>query len=330
LINEILDLAKVESGTLSLSLEPVGLDAILQECHDMIAPLATQRRIGMVFPDACTYNVLADRTRLKQILLNLLSNALKYNREQGQVTIDCAPQVGGRVRISVRDTGLGLNAEQVALLFQPFNRLGQEGGTEEGSGIGLVVTKRLVELMDGSIGVSSTLGDGSTFWIELCIVDAVPIPVAPALSRPDLAGALLENSAPVTLLYVEDNPANLTLVEEIVRYCPRLQLLTARDGRLGVEMARSHLPQLILMDINLPHVNGTDALKLLRADPRTAHIPVIALTANAMPGDVERSMALGFYRYLTKPINLDEFTEAINSTLAYVAQQRQRQGKWAP
>ncbi|MCL6485158.1 MAG: response regulator [Janthinobacterium lividum] len=330
LINEILDLAKVESGTLSLSLEPVGLDAILQECHDMIAPLATQRRIGMVFPDACTCNVLADRTRLKQILLNLLSNALKYNREQGQVTIDCAPQVGGRVRISVRDTGLGLNAEQVALLFQPFNRLGQEGGTEEGSGIGLVVTKRLVELMDGSIGVSSTLGDGSTFWIELCIVDAVPIPVAPALSRPDLAGALLENSAPVTLLYVEDNPANLTLVEEIVRYCPRLQLLTARDGRLGVEMARSHLPQMILMDINLPHVNGTDALKLLRADPRTAHIPVIALTANAMPGDVERSMALGFYRYLTKPINLDEFTEAINSTLAYVAQQRQRQGKWAP
>ncbi|WP_426087839.1 ATP-binding protein [Janthinobacterium sp. PSPC1-1] len=330
LINEILDLAKVESGTVSLSLEPVGLDAILQECRDMIAPLASQRGIGMAFPDACPLNVLADRTRLKQILLNLLSNALKYNRAQGQVAIDCAPHAGGRVRISVRDTGVGLDAEQLALLFQPFNRLGQEGGTEEGSGIGLVVTKRLVELMDGNIGVSSAPGEGSTFWIELRLVDAVPIPVVPALPRPDLAGALLEHSAPVTLLYVEDNPANLTLVEEIVRYCPQLQLLTATDGRLGVAMARTHLPQLILMDINLPHVNGTDALKLLRADPRTAHIPVIALTANAMPGDVERSMALGFYRYLTKPINLDEFTEAINSTLAYVAQQRRQKGAGAP
>ncbi|WP_219132602.1 ATP-binding protein [Janthinobacterium sp. UMAB-60] len=330
LINEILDLAKVESGTVSLSLEPVGLDAILQECRDMIAPLASQRGIGMAFPDACPLNVLADRTRLKQILLNLLSNALKYNREQGQVAIDCAPHAGGRVRISVRDTGVGLDAEQLALLFQPFNRLGQEGGTEEGSGIGLVVTKRLVELMDGNIGVASAPGEGSTFWIELRVVDAVPIPVAPVLPRPDLAGALLEHSALVTLLYVEDNPANLTLVEEIVRYCPQLQLLTATDGRLGVEMARTHLPQLILMDINLPHVNGTDALKLLRADPRTAHIPVIALTANAMPGDVERSMALGFYRYLTKPINLDEFTEAINSTLAYVARQRRQKGTGAP
>ena len=330
LINEILDLAKVESGTVSLSLEPVGLDAILQECRDMIAPLASQRGIGMAFPDACPLNVLADRTRLKQILLNLLSNALKYNREQGQVAIECAPHAGGRVRVSVRDTGVGLDAEQLALLFQPFNRLGQEGGTEEGSGIGLVVTKRLVELMDGNIGVSSAPGEGSTFWIELRVVDAVPIPAAPVLPLPDLAGALLEHSAPVTLLYVEDNPANLTLVEEIVRYCPQLQLLTATDGRLGVEMARTHLPQLILMDINLPHVNGTDALKLLRADPRTAHIPVIALTANAMPGDVERSMALGFYRYLTKPINLDEFTEAINSTLAYVAQQRRQKGAGAP
>ena len=330
LINEILDLAKVESGTVSLSLEPVGLDVILQECRDMIAPLASQRGIGMAFPDACPLNVLADRTRLKQILLNLLSNALKYNREQGQVAIECAPQAGGRVRISVRDTGVGLDAEQLALLFQPFNRLGQEGGTEEGSGIGLVVTKRLVELMDGSIGVSSAPGEGSIFWIELRVVDAVPIPAAAALPLPDLAGALLEHSAPVTLLYVEDNPANLILVEEIVRYCPQLQLLTATDGRLGVEMARTHLPQLILMDINLPRVNGTDALKLLRADPRTAHIPVIALTANAMPGDVERSMALGFYRYLTKPINLDEFTEAINSTLAYVAQQRRQKGAGAP
>ncbi|MGK5078687.1 ATP-binding protein [Janthinobacterium sp. HLX7-2] len=330
LINEILDLAKVESGTVSLSLEPVALHAILQECRDMIAPLASQRGIGIGFPSECTLTVLADRTRLKQILLNLLSNALKYNREQGKISIECAPQPGGRVRISVRDTGIGLDNEQLALLFQPFNRLGQEGGTQEGSGIGLVVTKRLVELMDGSIGVASEAGVGSTFWIELRAADSLPLPAPPLLPRPDLAGALLDNSAPVTLLYVEDNPANLTLVEEIVRYCPQLQLLTAKDGRLGVEMARSHLPQLILMDINLPTMNGIDALKLLRADPRTAHIPVIALTANAMPGDVERSMALGFYRYLTKPLNVDEFNAAINSALAHVAQQRRQKGRGAP
>ena len=330
LINEILDLAKVESGTVSLSLEPVALPAILQECRDMIAPLASQRGIGMTFPEACPLNVLADRTRLKQILLNLLSNALKYNREQGQISIACAAQPGGRVRISVRDTGMGLDSDQLALLFQPFNRLGQEGGTQEGSGIGLVVTKRLVELMDGNIGVASEAGVGSTFWIELRAAEALPLPAPPGLPQPDLAGALLDNSAPVTLLYVEDNPANLTLVEEIVRYCPQLQLLTAKDGRLGVEMARTHLPQLILMDINLPAMSGIDALKLLRADARTAHIPVIALTANAMPGEVERSMALGFYRYLTKPINLEEFNEAVNSALAHVAQQRRQKGRAAP
>ena len=330
LINEILDLAKVESGTVSLSLEPVALPAILQECRDMIAPLASQRGIGMAFPEACPLNVLADRTRLKQILLNLLSNALKYNREQGQISIACAAQPGGRVRISVRDTGMGLDSDQLALLFQPFNRLGQEGGMQEGSGIGLVVTKRLVELMDGNIGVASEAGVGSTFWIELRAAEALPLPAPPGLPQPDLAGALLDNSAPVTLLYVEDNPANLTLVEEIVRYCPQLQLLTAKDGRLGVEMARTHLPQLILMDINLPAMSGIDALKLLRADARTAHIPVIALTANAMPGDVERSMALGFYRYLTKPINLEEFNEAVNSALAHVAQQRRQKGRAAP
>jgi len=143
----------------------------------------------------------------------------------------------------------------------------------------------------------------------------VPIPVVPALPRPDLAGALLEHSAPVTLLYVEDNPANLTLVEEIVRYCPQLQLLTATDGRLGVEMARTHLPQLILMDINLPHVNGTDALKLLRADPRTAHIPVIALTANAMKGDIRHGLAAGFFRYLTKPVEIPQLNAAIDEAL---------------
>ena len=194
LINEILDLAKVESGTLSLSLEPVALRPLLEECRHMMAPLAAGRGITMAFADDCRLSVQADRTRLRQILLNLLSNAIKYNRDQGSVSVDCALQVDGRVRISVRDTGMGLDSAQQALLFQPFNRLGQEGGAQEGSGIGLVVTKRLVELMDGGIGVASLPGAGSTFWIALRAADTVPAPA--------VAGQPLNEA---TLLYVEDN-----------------------------------------------------------------------------------------------------------------------------
>jgi len=319
LINEILDLAKVEAGAASLSLEAVPLQDVVDECRDMLAPLAQERAIRLVFSVQCPWCVLADRTRLRQILLNLLSNALKYNREQGQVTLDCALQAGERLRISVRDTGQGLDSAQQALLFQPFNRLGQEGGKEEGSGIGLVLTRRLVELMEGDIGVHSIVGEGCTFWIDLRLAQpaAGDAAVPPAAAHPDITGR-------ATLLYVEDNRANLALVEAIVRHCPQLRLLTAQDGESGVALARSALPDIILLDINLPGLAGTDVLKLLRADARTAPIPVIALTANAMAHDIERSMALGFYRYLTKPLELDSFCEAINNTLAHLARQGQK------
>jgi len=319
LINEILDLAKIESGAVALSMEPVGLQEILQECESMIAPLAGQRGIRLLFPEHCTANVTADRTRLKQILLNLLSNAIKYNREGGAVVADCSPSGPGLLRISVQDTGLGLQPEQVRMLFQPFNRLGQESGAEEGTGIGLVVTKRLVELMGGTIGVTSSLGVGSMFWIELKATAPVPSLVAVLAEQP--AGVAPDNGEdrPATVLYVEDNPANLKLVEEIISFRPDLQLLSAPDGHLGIELARAHRPDIILMDINLPGVNGIDAMKLLRSDPRTADIPVIALTANAMPRDVEKGLAAGFFRYLIKPINIDEFTEAINHTVAFLA-----------
>ncbi|MES2118887.1 MAG: ATP-binding protein [Pseudomonadota bacterium] len=331
LINEILDLAKIESGTVALSLEPVALADILQECQTMTEPLAAQRNIRLLFPANCHANVLADRTRVKQIVLNLLSNAIKYNRDGGAVVVDCSmtgPErlrlsVPERLRLSVQDTGLGLRPEQLELLFQPFNRLGQEAGAEEGTGIGLVVTKRLVELMGGAIGVSSSAGVGSMFWIELQTTQPLPRQLDDEAARtlavlPAGAGA----SSQATLLYVEDNPANLKLVEEILRFRPDLRLLSAPDGHLGIELARAHLPDLILMDINLPCVSGVDALQLLRADPATAHIPVIALTANAMPRDVEKGLALGFFRYLVKPINIDEFTEAINATLAHLASRR--------
>jgi len=200
------------------------------------------------------------------------------------------------------------------MLFQPFNRLGQEAGAEEGSGIGLVVTKRLVELMGGTIGVTSSPGVGSMFWVELKTTEPVPVPAAlvPAAPAPGVAGPARDS---VTLLYVEDNPANLKLVQEIIRFRPELRLLSAPDGQLGLELARAHLPDVILLDINLPGMNGFDVLRQLRSDPRTAGIPAIALTANAMPRDVERGIAAGFFRYLIKPINIDEFTEAINSTI---------------
>jgi signal transduction histidine kinase/CheY-like chemotaxis protein len=317
LINEILDLAKVESGTVTLSMEPVALRDALVECRAMVEPIAAARGVHVLFPDACDAVVLADRTRLKQVLLNLLSNAIKYNRDAGAVVVACEATAPERLRLSVRDTGMGLSPDQVESLFQPFNRLGQESGGQEGTGIGLVVTKRLVELMGGEIGVSSSPGVGSVFWIDLDTTAPLASPVAegvpPALAREHVAGAPGE---PHLLLYVEDNPANLKLVEEIVRFRPDLRLLAAPDGQLGLSLARAHLPEIILMDLNLPGMSGMDVLKELRDDPRTAAIPVIALTANAMPRDIERGLAAGFFRYLTKPIDIEKFTEAIDSTLA--------------
>ena len=323
LINEILDLAKIESGAVALSLEPVALDEILQECDSMTAPLASQRGIRLLFPATCPVHVTADRTRLKQVLLNLLSNAIKYNREGGAVVVDCSPSGPNLVRLSVQDTGMGLQPEQVRQLFQPFNRLGQESSAEEGTGIGLVVTKRLVELMGGTIGVTSSKGVGSMFWIELSATEPVPSRVDAGAERPDPAHHRHAKGEPATVLYVEDNPANLKLVEEIISFRPDLRLLSAPDGHLGIELARAHQPDIILMDINLPGINGIEAVKLLRNDPRTADIPVIALTANAMPREVERGLAAGFFRYLIKPINIDEFTEAINSTMAFLARREE-------
>ncbi len=319
LINEILDLAKVESGTVTLSMEPVALDDILAECRGMVEPMGQPRRIRMLFPDTTGAVVMADRTRLKQVLLNLLSNAVKYNRELGAVVLDSTVTDTQRVRLSVQDTGHGLRADQLDALFQPFNRLGQENGAEEGTGIGLVVTKRLVELMGGAIGVSSSVGVGTVFWIELDLTEPVKsaLPggtVLPIGRRESIAAP----SGAHTLLYVEDNPANLKLVTEIVAFRADLHLYAAPDAHIGIEMAKAHQPHLILMDLNLPGMSGLDALGELRRDPRTSHIPVLALTANAMPRDIERGLDSGFYRYLTKPINIEEFNEAIDSTLAMV------------
>jgi PAS domain S-box-containing protein len=317
LINEILDLALIESGKLTLSREPVSLVEVMLECRAMIEPQAQKRGIGMTFPRfEIPYFVKADRTRVKQVLINLLFNAIKYNKPGGAVAVECALASPASIRISVRDTGVGLAPEQLAQLFQPFNRLGKESGTEEGTGIGLVVTKRLVDLMGGTIGADSTVGVGSVFWIELTRTSAPQLAVEQAvlatLTRPEVAvgGALLR-----TLLYVEDNPANLELVEQLIARRPDLRLLSAADGNIGVEFARAYQPEVILMDINLPGLSGIEALHILRADPATAHIPVIALSANAVPRDIEKGLEAGFFNYLTKPIKVNQFMDALDVAL---------------
>ncbi len=320
LINEVLDLSLIESGRLSLSPEPVSLAEVLADCQAMIEPQAQKSGIRVEFPQLADPSfVQADRTRVKQVFINLLSNAIKYNRVGGRVDVRCGVVSEGWLRVSLQDTGEGLGADKLAQLFQPFNRLGQEGGSQEGTGIGLVMSKRLVELMGGRIGAESTVGVGSLFWIELQAtlaghLDAQPRhapPLAPPLPAPDLALH--------TLLCVEDNPANLMLVERLLARRPDLRLLSARDGQRGIEIARSARPDIILMDINLPGINGLTALRILREDAATAQIPVIALSANAMPRDIERGLAAGFFRYLTKPIKVGEFMDTLDLALKQAA-----------
>jgi PAS domain S-box-containing protein len=318
LINEILDLAQIESGKMALSLEPTSLGEVMFECQAMIEPQGLKRGITMTFPHfekPCFVD--ADRTRLKQIFINLLSNAIKYNQTHGTVVVDCAAIGLERVRVSVRDTGAGLPPNMLMQLFQPFNRLGQERSTEEGTGIGLVMSKRLVELMGGAIGVESAVGLGSVFWFELNIATAPQLAVNVA-GPVEVSEAQTHLGAPLrTLLYVEDNPANLKLVEQLIARRPDMRLLSARDGNLGIQLARANQPEVILMDINLPGISGIEALKILRSDPATAHIPVVALSANAMPRDVERGLLAGFFRYLTKPIRVNEFMDTLDVALEF-------------
>jgi signal transduction histidine kinase/AmiR/NasT family two-component response regulator len=318
LINEILDLALIESGKVTLSREPVSLVEVMLECRAMIEPQAQKRGIGMTFPRfEIPYFVKADRTRVKQVLINLLFNAIKYNKPGGAVAVEYTLSRPGSIRICVRDTGAGLAPEQLAQLFQPFNRLGKEASAEEGTGIGLVVTKRLVELMGGAIGAESAVGVGSVFWIELSLTTAPLLAVREA-KRAALVRPQVPYGTPLrTILYVEDNPANLELVEQLIARRPDLHLLSAADGNLGIEFARAYQPEVILMDINLPGISGIAAMKILRADPSTAHIPIIALSANAVPHDIEKALEAGFFNYLTKPIKVKQFMDALDVALKF-------------
>lgn len=313
LINEVLDLAKVESGKIDLSIENVDPLEVLRECVDLIGSVAAGSgiQVSLDISSDKLHMVRADRTRLKQALLNLISNAIKYNRENGLVTISARYTSDAKLRLCVTDTGVGLSEQQLQRLFQPFNRLGAERSGIEGTGIGLVITRQLVQLMGGSIGVESEPGQGSTFWIELGAVDErAGLSESGMSETPELHGIAMR-----TVLYVEDNPANLRLVAQVLGRLHNIKLLSAHTGELGLDLARSNSPDLIILDINLPGMDGFEIRARLRLHAQSRHIPVIALSANAMPRDIERGLEAGFARYLTKPLKVAEFMKALNELM---------------
>jgi len=299
LINELLDLARIDAGQLALRLEPVALAPLLAECLKAIAPVAQLQRVQLPEVPALPGQVRADRERLKQVLLNLLSNAIKHNRRGGQVSVR-SERDGDAWRISVTDTGPGLDAVQKERLFHAFERLSTGHAGVDGAGIGLALSKRLVEAMQGQIGLDSEVGVGSCFWVRLQADEAA----APA------------RGCDGTVLYIEDNAVNVLLMEAMLAQQTRLRMLSAETPEAGLQMACAQRPDLILLDIQLPGIDGYEVLRRLRADEATHDIPVIAISANALRADIERGRAAGFDDYLTKPID----QRALVATLKRVVQ----------
>ncbi len=311
LINEVLDLASIEAGRISFTIEPVDIGDLARQSIELVRPLAAPRDIQITIART-RRRVQADAQRMKQVLLNLLSNAIKYNRERGSVTIAFEETGSNKLRISVRDTGSGLSPDDIKMLFIPFERLQAESKIE-GTGLGLAVCRRLVHLMDGEIGVESTVGKGSTFWVELPLAEDL----AARAEQDDGAGPVdrAPTAARCTILYIEDNLSNLKLIERILLRRPEIKFLGATHGGEGLEMAREHTPDVILLDLQLPDIPGDEVLAQLRDNPRTAAIPVIMVSANAVSDHAERMLANGAQTYLTKPLDLRGFFAAIDEAL---------------
>lgn len=314
LIDEVLDLAKVEAGRLSLSLESVDAAMVARDVASHMQPVADGANVILALDvSAEGTGIVADRTRLVQVLSNLVSNAIKYNRSGGTVTLSVRPGPEGRVTLSVTDTGLGIPADRIDQLFQPFNRLGREHGAVEGTGIGLTICQRLVQAMGGNILVKSVEGQGSRFHFNL-------LAAAPAVTLDMTRASLPQRSdggnSDRIMLYVEDNPANIQLMRDLIDSMGGFRLLVAADPGSGLQLARTHLPDIIILDINLPGMDGFEVLARLRADPATAPIPALALSANALPREVERGKAAGFHRYLTKPLRVPEFLASLDEALS--------------
>ena len=318
LVNEVLDLSGIEAGRLNLSPERVAVADVVSLAVATMKPVAAKVGVTLVSDGGSAGDVRADLQRLRQVLLNLLSNAIKYNRPKGRVTINAIASGTARVRISVSDTGIGVAPEHEAQLFEPFQRLGAEHSTVEGVGIGLALSKKLVEAMGGEIGYATTPGEGSTFWVDL--------PTETSTAAPDtitpLPEAALAKAGGYSVLYVEDNPTNLRLMEHVLRELPGVALFTAPSGTLGIELAVAQRPDIIVLDLNLPGMDGYEVLKRLKTLPETRETPVIALTAAAMPADIGRGLDAGFFNYLTKPLDVPVFLASLDAALADTQAQR--------
>ena len=318
LINEVLDIARIEAGRMTLSTEPILIEEALESAVALVEPLASQRNVAIRLqpsPQVKRY-VLADRQRLQQIFLNLLSNAIKYNHEGGSVALVCKNGNTNRLRLEVRDTGAGIPPEKMKLIFSPFERLGAEQSGIEGSGIGLALSRRLVEAMAGQIGVESEIGRGSTFWLELPTAEG-PVEMYERIYDNDNLG--VPEPEPVakanTVLYIEDNPSNSRLMERIFANRPEVKLIVAMQGRLGLELARQHRPDLILLDLHLPDLPGNEVLMRLRGHPETSTIPVAMISADATPGQINRLLAAGAQVYFSKPLEVKNLLRFVDETL---------------
>jgi len=323
LIDQVLELAKIEAGKISVSIESFPIREVVEECIPLIKTMAEKRSIVLNadIDDCANVLVCADRTRLRQVILNLLSNAVKYNCEDGSISLTGKIMENDMIRIAVSDTGLGIPEDQKDKLFQPFERLGRESSEIEGTGIGLTITRELVHVMCGEIGFESDVGKGSTFWIEIPLdkkehaEDHIKISEN-ADHDTDMGVPVGDPETTYVVLYVEDNPANLMLMEEILSIIPNINMISTHTAELGIEMARAQRPDLILMDINLPGMNGDEALARLKANSETRDIPVFAVTAAAMPYQVKQGLEQGFLAYVTKPLQVDTFLQTVRDTLS--------------